>query len=99
MTRITEDDWKAELERLARVGRENRGAEGLTGPEWARRLGKDLRSMRGLLLEAKSRGMLTLGTGFREALDGRMSRVTVYAIKKPANGSGGTRKAAKRARR
>lgn len=89
MTRITEDEWQAELERLAAASRTT-GGDGLTGPEWAQRLGLSRRQVRALLGAAKARGLLVVNKGKREVLDGRMVTMPVYAIRSSANGSGAT---------
>ena len=96
MAEITEGEWKAELERLAEAWRTSGRAEGLTGPEWSRKLGINIIRTRALLLEAKSRGLLLMGTAVREALDGRWSKVTVYAMRKSPVAKPATRAARRR---
>ena len=99
MAEITEGEWKAELERLAEAWRTSGRAEGLTGPEWSRKLGVNINAARALLGEAKARGLLVIAKGLREGLDGRWSKVTVYAMRKspvakPATRTSGKRKGA-----
>lgn len=81
MSEIREDQWRAELERLAKSLSKKDG-EGLTVREWAVRMKMTERRVRELLQEAKSRGQLVRGTREEERLDGRMAPVTVYAISK-----------------
>ena len=95
MSVITEETWKAELERLAEAWKSRPTAEGLTTPEWARRLGISINMARTLLAEAKARGVLVIAKARREALDGRISMVPVYAMRKSPAASGPTRRAAR----
>jgi hypothetical protein len=95
MTSIREDEWRAELERLAEASR-SRADAGLTGPEWAAKLGRCLPWTRNLLREAKRLGLLVTGSKTIVRLDGRPTTVAVYSVRPSA--SGRTRKAARRSK-
>jgi hypothetical protein len=74
---ITEDEVLAELQRLSQTESD----AGLTTAEWALKLRVAPRTASGMLARAKAVGMLVVGRGFREALDGRRSQVPVYTVR------------------
>lgn len=79
MSEIREDQWRAELERLAKsLGKQD--GEGLTVEEWAARMKLPERRVRDLLREAMKRGQLVRSTRKEERIDGRVFPLTVYAI-------------------
>ena len=82
MTRLTESDWLAEMERLTAASREP--DPGLTVPEWADRMGVSDKTAIKRLAAAKSLGMLVRGKRPGESLNGKRISLTVYSIQKPA---------------
>lgn len=81
MSVIHEDQWRAELERLAK-GLVKSDGPGLTSLEWAERMKITPKRVGIILREAMKRGKLVRSTRQGERIDGRACSITVYSIAK-----------------
>jgi hypothetical protein len=68
------------LEQLRGLGRMT-ADEGSTAEELATKAGRGVEWVRARLREAKSRGLLIVGTAPRERLDGQVAHLPVYRIR------------------
>ena len=75
---IREDEWLAELERLSR-----KNDAGRTSHEWAEQMGKNHKTVLTLLRRAMDLGWLVRGLRTMARLDGRLTSVPVYTIRRP----------------
>lgn len=76
-TRITSDEWLAELDRLAAAA-PTRGDPGLTATEISEKTGTTISKVREMIKKGISEGTIRLGRGYRKRIDGMVHQYPVY---------------------